>query len=597
VILVSAGYLWLLALATWIVLLHFLHSRRERHDVAYLTLWEGLPSDSRARAARLRVRWNNLIVLQLLVLAAVVLALAGPALVTTKPSLSGLAIVLDGSASIRGKSVSGGATAELIRAEARAVLDRYAATPVAVLELSSSPRVLAPLSEGPEAARRAVATWEPTWFGDGTEENLRELLTGQGGAFERVVLLTDHPPAFSLSGLDVAMFAPGENVAITAFSVREDPQGEGAIAFVRLRNDTSSYREVGVRLSDGAWSTRLSALLSPGEEQAYVLPFPMSLGPVFTAAIDGGDAFPADDSRVFSLARRTERTVRVVGEIDRYLRAALASVGGVRFLEEDDPAVADVIVACDVALPADVPGSVFLIHGSLVGVAEIGGDEERAPGTVTEVAPGDPILESVDPASLRVLRSPRIEARTTGTAVLSSAGEAILWRAEPPGRRVVLLAPHPIETNFPLTVDFPILVRNILHWLSLSTLSAPPHAATVGAAIPFAPYGVPQHLEDPSGRVTDAPSTSFGFRAKSPGIYRLTTSSGTYPIAVNVEGGESPRTSAADEEVAPKGDDGMAGGLQTGLRPVWPMAAALGLLLLVAESFVYHRVGFLRSRP
>ncbi|MGD9676075.1 MAG: hypothetical protein AB7V19_05260, partial [Candidatus Bipolaricaulia bacterium] len=162
---------------------------------------------------------------------------------------------------------------------------------------------------------------------------------------------------------------------------------------------------------------------------------------------------------------------------------------------------------------------------------------------------------------------------------------------------VVLLAPHPIETNFPLTVDFPILVRNILHWLSLSTLSAPPHAATVGAAIPFAPYGVPQRLEDPSGRVTDVPSTSFGFRAKSPGIYRLTTSSGTYPIAVNVEGGESPRTSAADEEVAPKGDDGTAGGLQTGLRPVWPMAAALGLLLLVAESFVYHRVGFLRSRP
>ncbi|MDD4903377.1 MAG: VWA domain-containing protein, partial [Candidatus Bipolaricaulis sp.] len=524
-ILVSAGHLWLLALAAWIVFLHFLHSRRERHDVAYVALWEGLPDDSRARAARLRVRWNGLIVLQLFVLAAVVLALAGPALVTTKPSLASLAIVLDGSASIHGRSASGTGTADLVRSEALAVLDRYTATPIAVLELSSSPRVLAPLSEDPEEARRAIAAWEPTWFADGTEEDLRGLLAGQGGAFERVVLLTDHPSGFSLPGLDVAVFSPGENVALTAFSVREDPRGTGAIAFVRVRNDTSSYREAVVRLSDGAWSTRLSALLSPGEEEAYVLPFPMSLGPVFTAAIEGGDAFPADDSRVFSLARRTEWTVRVVGEIDRYLRAALTSVGGVRFLEADDPTAADIIVACGVALPADVPGSVFVIHGSLSGVVEVGEDEERSPGLVAEVAPGDPILESVDPANLVVLRSPGIEPRAAGVAVLSSAGEAILWRAELPGRRVVLLAPDPIQTNLPLTVDFPILVRNILYWLSLSSLSAPPHAATVGAAIPFAPYGLPQRLEDPSGRVADVAPASFGFLAKWPGIYRLTTTS------------------------------------------------------------------------
>jgi Ca-activated chloride channel family protein len=595
VILESSGYLSLLALAAWILLLHFLHARRERHDVAYLFLWEGLPDDPRVRAARLRVRWNSLVILQLLVLAAVVLALAGPARVAKKPSLAGLAIVLDGSASLRGRSASGSATADLVRSEALAVLDRYAATPVAVLELSSSPRVLAPLSGDPAQAQRAIAAWEPTWLAAGTEQDLRGLLASQGGVFERVVLLTDEPPAYSLPGLDITVFAPGENTALTAFSVREDPRGVGSIAFVRVRNDTSSYREVSVRLTDGSWSTHLPALLSPGEEQAYVLPFPMSLGPVFTATIDGGDAFPADDSRVFSLARQTEWRVRTIGPIDRYLRAALTSVGAVRFLEESDPTDPDISVACNVTLLPGVPGSVFLVHGSLPGVVEVGEDRERGEGLVVAGAPDDPLLTDVDPESFVVPRFPAVRRSATGVTVLSAEGEPIVWRVELPERRVVLLTPDPLKTNLPLTVDFPILVRNILYWLSLSSASAPPHAATVGTAIPFASYGLPQRLQDPSGRETDLRPTSFGFLAKTPGIYQLTTSSGTYPIAVNVDWDESPRAFAGEQTAAGAGEEAV-GGLETTLVPMWPTAAALGLLFLVAESVVYHRPGALRRR-
>jgi hypothetical protein len=82
--------------------------------------------------------------------------------------------------------------------------------------------------------------------------------------------------------------------------------------------------------------------------------------------------------------------------------------------------------------------------------------------------------------------------------------------------------------------------------------------------------------------------------AKAPGIYELATSSGTYPIAVNVDWSESPRASTRAEPAVQ--DDVSAGAFETSLRSVWRIAAALGLLLLVAEGVAYHRPELLRWR-
>jgi hypothetical protein len=160
---------------------------------------------------------------------------------------------------------------------------------------------------------------------------------------------------------------------------------------------------------------------------------------------------------------------------------------------------------------------------------------------------------------------------------------------------VVLLAPDPVKTNLPLTVDFPILVWNIVHWLSLADPSAPPPALVAGEPIPFAPYGVPERLKDPSGHETEIDPSSVGFLAKAPGIYQLTTSSGTYAIAVNVDWDESPRPAAAGT-VAPAVREGATNTLEAALLSAWPIAAVLALALLVLESAIYQRPGLPRRR-
>ncbi|MCX6094604.1 MAG: VWA domain-containing protein [Candidatus Bipolaricaulota bacterium] len=594
-ILASPTYLSLLALTIGIVLLYFLSTRPRRHEVSALFLWEGFPSDPRTRAARVRVRIDASLLLQILVLAAAVLALADPAFPTRAARLGGLAIVLDGSASLRAMSADGRSSADRCRSEALALLDRFPTTPVAVFELTASPRLLASLSADHEQARRVVAMWEPTWFANGTRQDLIDLLGSQGGTYERIVFLTDGAPAVSLPGLEVVSFSPGENLALTAFSVRENPSGSGSMGFARVRNDTSSDYEGTLRVSDGARRASVSVFLAPGEEQVFVLPFPASVGPLFTATIDAADAFPADDSRVASLARQTEWRIRIVGDVDRYLRAALASVGTVRFLGASDPTSADLTVACDVSLPEDTPGSILLVHSSLPGIAEVGDDRDGEPGPLFADAPGDPLLASVDPLDFVVRRAPVTRLLVAGVTLLSAGGEPVLWRADLPDRRIVVLAPDPIRTNLPLCVDFPILVWNIIHWLSLANPSAPSSAPVAGEPIPFSPYGTPERLEDPSDHEIPVDADTVGFVARAPGVYRLTTSTGTYAVAVNVDWNESPRPSTSST-AAPAPADGARARLDSTFFFAWPIAAALALAFLVLECVVYQRPGLPRRR-
>jgi hypothetical protein len=267
----------------------------------------------------------------------------------------------------------------------------------------------------------------------------------------------------------------------------------------------------------------------------------------------------------------------------------------VRFQNATDPAPADLTVACDVSLPEDTPGSVLLVHSSLAGIAEVGDDREVEPGPLIADAPADPLLANVDPLNFVVRRAPTVRLLVDGVTLLSAGGQPLLWRAALPNRRIVVLAPDPLRTNLPLCVDFPILVWNIVRWLSLANPSAPVTAAVVGEPIPFLSYGIPERLEDPSNREMRVDGNAAGFVAKAPGVYRLSTSSGTYAVAVNVDWNESPRA-ARDHTASPSRPAEGRARLETAFFLAWPIAAAVALVLLIVECILFQRLGFPRRR-
>jgi len=568
--------LGLLAFALLILILHLLRSRERRREVSALFLWEGIRGDPRSTAARIRQRIDLLLLLQLAALFALAVALAEPAWRRQVANLGGLVVVIDGSASMRGETPEGGVRYREALDRAIDLIVHQPARRTGVIQLSTRPAVLAaPGATSGEILDRLRRS-EPTWYGDGSPDDLASILQsfGGGAAFDRIVLFTDRAWDDLPAEVEVESVSTGPNRAITRFSVREHPVEPGAVALVEIRNDFEDLQSVRVRIRDESTETALSLLLAPHETERVVIPFPGSRGTRFTATLEPADAFAADDVRYFALERPIELRVRWIGEPNRYLLAALRAVTPV-LLVENDP---DLTVVYSASAPAGSRGDLLLVHSDAPGIVRLG-DERPATDPVTATTPGHRLLQGVDPSALRVREITELTEERPGTVILAAAGSPLLVEYPGPDRTVLLFTADLMRTNLPVTVDFPILIANWIGQLvRLPALEA--HRWThVGDPVTLAGRGVPLSFVGPDRDRSALPDDIVSVRFSEPGHYTLETDRGTFPIAVNVPTSESfvddrptdARRVAAAETVESLID----------LRPI-AAGAAIGLLLVEA---------------
>jgi len=575
--------LYLLALAAGIVALYFLRARSRTVEVSALFLWEGLRDDPRTRAARLRRRIDPLLLLQLLLLSAVVGSLAAPGLRSVRPQLSRLAIVLDASASMRSAMEDGETRFHRARSEALDVFGRYATTPVAVVLLTASPRLIAAIGENSDEARRALEAARPTWEADGTIELLTEILASQGGLaeFDRVVFIGDHALPSSLGVMEQIVLERGGNLAITSFHVREDDDQEGCTAYVRLLNEASAYREATVVVSDGLLRARQPVLLPPNAEQGLIIPFPGSAGPTFTAAVEPGDASAYDDTRYFALDRTTDLRVRWIGTQNRYLEAALRAAAPATLVDAEDTAPVDLTIVYDAPTPLDITGNLLLVHTGLQGILWVGFD--TAVGTAI-TAYEDPLLEDVSPFDFRAASLPETWLPPEAEIVVALDDRPLLARWCDSDRRIVLLTPDLMRTNLPLTADFPLLVRNVLSDFARLPAGKADAWLAVAEPVDLSTLGAVSAISDPAGRLVEPPEHAGVFTPEIPGIYTVTTSRGIISLAANV-----PVTESLPPPTETEADPTDNSEQQTATTsPLWPLFAGAALLCLAGEAGVYH---------
>ena len=579
--------LYLALLAGWILLLALLRTKERRREVAALFLWERLREDPRTKAARRRIPIDLLLVLQIAALVALVLALAGPAVRTRTPTLAELAIVLDGSASMR-TTIEGGTTRydEAI-GNAEGLILEHPGPRAAIIQLSSRSVVLSDREDSRADARAALARSTPTSFADGSVADLLGVLESVGGAssFERVVYLSDRPLPEPPEWLETRLFSGGRNWSIDAFSARENPTGPGVLVFLRVSNHTSESVEVTVRVDDGLTDVSLTVPLQPEASETYVLPFPTTRGTAFTATLTPDDGFPDDNVRYFALQRAIDLRVHWIGTPSRYLLAAVEAAVPVVGVGADEGA--DLTVVYGESVPDSIGGNVLVIHGEMSGIVRIG--PEAVGGGVIALQPDHPLLVGVRPENLRIASVPSIESIADGAVVLAAEETPLLVEFDREDRTITFLAADLVSTNLPITVDFPILVANIV--ARLVRLPAPlSHSWTVvGEPVPLgeAEERIASVIH-PTGAEVELAEDQLTFLPTAPGQYRLTSDRGTYPLGVNV----SPTESATVEPSLPPSSSEAAdgGAARAVLRPFWRALAGIAVLLLLLEAIVHAGV-------
>lgn len=573
----AAFYLFFGALL--ILLLHFLRSRERRRDVSSMFLWEGLPGDPQSKAAQLRQQFDPLLLLQLATLAALALALSQPMLRVSQRSVSGLAIVIDGSASMQTQTDAGTTRYEEAIKEAIATLQDYPADTTILIQLSEYPQLLAHPNETSDLAT-LLRSSSPTWYEDGTAEGLLTMMGSVGGAsqFDRILVLSDHPFADLPQHAELRLFNQGDNVGITAFSVRQDVVDLGMSAFVEIVNDTVGYVDTQIRISDGENQTTVTLMLSPESMEKYIIPFPNSRGSVFTATLDHADALAADNQRFFALDRPIDIRIYWIGERNRYLLAALLASAPVT--EVDDIAQADLVIVNQTQVPAIDHGTILLIQSGMDGIVTLGEVQEAA--DITATSPTHPLLRSVTASDFRVREISRAQFDVPYEPLLESNGSPVLVEVNDGGRRLFVLLANLMKSNLPVTVDFPILIRNLAHELVRVPAELSYESSEVGDFIPLQGRGPIQSLTAADDQVIPYSQALLTFAPREPGIYTLKTDRGAFALTVNIPASET--TLKTEAELA---STTTATEQSERLYPLWPLWLVLAALLLLTEIILH----------
>ncbi len=573
----------LFASAAVLIFLAFLRARTRQQAVSSLSLWVGLTQVQERQAPKLH-RWADpLLLIQLLALAALVFIIADPAHRSERRGLRGLALIVDETASMTTEDPSGATRFDRAVERAEAVLGEAAAARVTVIEFSNRSHIVVPPTDDASAAGRALDRLEPSWRADGTGADLLSLLSAVGGldSYDRLVLFTDRPPQDLPAGIEVELFGEGENVGITGFTVRENPTGPGVIAFLELRNGTSDDLETRVTIRDEFTAITVTLSLDPESTGKFVFPFPSSRGVTFTATAAVADGFPADNVRYFALDRPASLQVRWIGDENRFLETALESTLPIQRVEEGAPA--DLTVVVGRTLDELPPGNILLLGSEVATVNRFLPGETR--GTPQAERADDPLLAGVEPDGIYVDSLPKTLFLAPATPILTVGGEPLLSTLEEDGRRVFIFSTDLRGTNLPITVDFPILVRNLV--TSIVRVPGPlvHEWRTVGEFID-AGGGSLRSVRAPGGASVQIEAGQEAFVAEEPGFYVVETSQGVRTIAVNV----SPVESVPAPEEGTTGNQAPAPfTTREATSLLWPLFAWAALTLLAVEAVLYIR--------
>lgn len=508
--------------AAVITALYLLKMRRRSVEVPFAALWQRVSRVSDARRIWRRLRRLLSWLIQLLILAAIVLALGDPRPDVWLREPATVAIVIDHSASMGGprddspadgqektaSEASAGTRLDAAIARARTEIDALGPSDRALV-IAAGPeiRVLSPLGRDHSALLRGLDDLHPTPGEADLGRALalaRNAVDGQAGP--RVLLLSDGAvddagakavqecSSGSLPCSIARFTGPTSNLAITAFAARRyphNPQNIEVLAEVVNLGDERVSVILEVQ-ADNLSIGRREMTLEPGESSREILSELDAARSRLEARLiapegsDTGHLGPSDDDLAFAVIpplRALEVALATDGT-NLFLEAALLTLDdhvhlrGVAIADANaqHPAIADADVVFydpgDNALPSPLPNKNLVLfdpwrfENSPSPIAKV--RNVRRP-FLTEQQKEHAILEHVVVKDVNIGRGTILESVPGDEILLRSLGEPIAVLRQGSEASVVAFGFDLRQSDLPLRTAFPVLVSNLIDYFERAT--------------------------------------------------------------------------------------------------------------------------------
>jgi hypothetical protein len=609
-----------------LVLFYLLKVRRQEFEVGSTYLWQDLLRDLAAHEPWQRFHWSILLILQLLLVAALVFAVARPFYVAQAEEVVHAVIVLDGGATMQATDVDP-SRFEAARRQAHDTVRNLAEGSMGTVILAADePRVLAPSTSDRSALDRAIdsaqVTYGPADIGQALAlaSSLGPGAPGTDGARARlrVYLFTDGAfgtiAGTEADNLDIRLVqvgTSGQNQGITALSARADPLNANQFqVFARVRNYGDQPYKGTLSLNvDGNLAESREVNLPPDGDDAASSEYVFSDLPIgartVEAKLSGTDVYPVDNAAYTTLnvGRRSEILLVTNGNVFLEKVLGLLPTGDVSRVQPRRYLSVDVddydVVVFDGFAPDVLPrGNSLIIAPSESQLFTIEGEMRRP--TIRGWEREDPLLRFVDLRDVAIARSLKITPLPWMHTLVDGDGGPLMMAGEQNGQRVVLIPFDLRQSNLPLTASFPILMSNLLGYLEPASQSTQ-RDLRPGDAVTLSP--LPQAEEvvvrQPGGQSQTFPSEGRPIQFTStaqPGLYTvLQRAAGQTlleePFSINA-------SDEKESDVRPKSVAlGSGRTLQAGQAPdlvpvnreIWMWLIPPALALLLFEWYWFHR--------
>ncbi|MCB1257467.1 MAG: VWA domain-containing protein [Microthrixaceae bacterium] len=518
-----------LGLAIPIVALHILRSRRVEVTVASTLSWDEFDRPVAAARPWQRLRWSIPLILQLLAVALLALALAGPSLDTGKRSADHLVIILDTSASM---AATDGSPTRL--ASARSTVDELTSqmgegSVVSVIAAGAPARVVASRLE-PSAIASRIDSLEPSEGGfdgeaasslaigmDSPRESVAYALVGDGGLTASDIQLLPAGTEFHKVGRRDA------NLGIT--NVVASASGERTHVQVTITNSGTSRRTAVTRVDvDGRDAASQSVTV--GSRDSVEVGFDVPNGDKIAIHLDSNDLLALDNHAYAAGPSARELKVLRAGPDNLFLDALLATRPLVKvtpvatLAESTEPLGAfDLAIFDRVDVPSDIsiPFLAIASPSGAPGVTVTGTVEAPVAALIRN---DTALLDGLDLRELAIASAQRIDA-PAATTLIGSEDTPLVVEGRSNGNPFVYMGFALNDSNFALLPTFPLFGDRTITTLGGSDLAA--GSLNVGDPIPIA-TGTDVVVTSPSGTRIEVRSGSVPPELDRTGIWTIESS-------------------------------------------------------------------------
>lgn len=601
-------------LAGPIILLYMLRLRRRETLVSSTLLWSQLLRDREANAPWQKLRRNLLLILQLIILAALVFALARPFFPVSSVVSGSVVVLLDASASMQATDVQPSRFAAAQAQVSEIIGDLSGDSQMTLIQVGQTPVVLASATSDKSSLLQALATAQPdTAPADWNAAFALAIGAVQGFQSAKIVLVSDggvptaELPPITAELIYVPIGTSSANLAISALATRKTEAGPQLFASV-TNYGLAEQTALLTIARDGVLFDSKRIVVPANAASTLTWDLPEDTAVVTAKLSENSNDFLALDDTAWAVHEGgVSNRVLLITDGNLFLEQIYAVLPGIEVFKSapDSPNIAesiakdefDMYVFDGVPLPEPPPAADMLIinpqpGSTLFTVNGVFSD------TVAIRLANSPLLQFVDWRTVHIKQAQSVEAPWAQTLVQGEGGPLILT-GERNGRRVAFITFDLGNSDLPVQIAYPILMANITSWLT------PGRAFEAATTLkPGDPVKVSPGASTTAVAIT-RPDTSVWEQAvgEEDIIYTETTQPGLYTIRLRDAQGERDAGSFAINLFSPTESNltpvpdlqiGLAETPSTaegnvGQRELWTWLAFIAVLVLLAEWWVHHR--------